>query len=242
MHPGPAIKRLRKQRDWRLEDLAARVEAVTGKPVNTGNLSRLERQTQGYSDELLQAVAQALGVAVARLFEDDQPSDLARDVAAPPYSSGTVFNKFLDDDEDSILVPRLEVQASAGHGSPRPEQDVVTGHMALSSSWVRRNLPDITSPMNLRLMTFHGNSMLETIGDGDPGLVDVGVREVSTDAIYVFSANDEIYVKTIQRIPGVGLKIISDNRTFDPYTITEETRGTIEILARVRWVWRGRKL
>lgn len=144
--------------------------------------------------------------------------------------------------EDVCAVPILEVRASMGAGEPRPGHDAVAGMMQLSQEWVRRNLPDITSPRNLRVITGYGNSMEPAFYDGDPMLVDIGVREARIDAIYVFAMNDELFIKTLQRIPGGGIKVISNNKTYEPYMIDEASRERVEILGRVCWVWNGRRL
>jgi phage repressor protein C with HTH and peptisase S24 domain len=253
MHPGPQIKRLRQEREWRLEDLASRMEKLLGKPVNTGNLSRLERMRQGYSDEVIQAAAQALEVEVAELFESSAQGDpiakraslrIARTAGEHRSSSmdtGQLLASYLPN-EEHIEVARLEVAASMGHGLARPGHDAIAGMMQLSAEWVRRNLPDITSPKNLRVITGYGNSMETTFFDGDPLLVDVGVREVRVDAVFVFAMDDELFIKTLQRIPGVGLKVISNNKTYEPYVVEESSKMQLEVLGRIRWVWNGRKL
>jgi phage repressor protein C with HTH and peptisase S24 domain len=124
---------------------------------------------------------------------------------------------------DVITVPRLEIRASMGAGALRPGHDAVAGTMQLSTEWIRRNLPDITSPKNLRVITGYGDSMETTFRDGDILVVDAGVREVRVDAIYVFSLDDELYVKTMQRVPGIGLRVISDNKKYEPYLLQEKT-------------------
>jgi phage repressor protein C with HTH and peptisase S24 domain len=253
MHPGPQIKRLRKEREWRLEDLATRMEKLLGKPVNTGNLSRLERKLQGYSNEVIQAAAEALEVEVAELFETGgQSPTLPKRASLRIARTGTeTRSSSLDVEqlmgtylptEEPVEVPRLEVAASMGAGISRPGHDAIAGMMQLSAEWIRRNLPDITAPKNLRVITGYGNSMETAFFDGDPLLVDIGVREVRVDAVYVFAMDDELFIKTLQRIPGIGLKVISNNKTYEPYVIEEAAKVQLEVLGRIRWVWNGRKL
>jgi phage repressor protein C with HTH and peptisase S24 domain len=84
--------------------------------------------------------------------------------------------------------------------------------------------------------------MEPTFRDGDILIVDTGVREVRIDTIYVFALDDELYVKTLQRVPGVGLRVISDNKKYETYLLEEETWRTLDVLGRVVWTWNGRKL
>lgn len=61
---GNTIRKLRKQKGLTLNQLATQIES------DVGNLSRLERDLQGYSDQMLSKIAGALDVPVATLFLD----------------------------------------------------------------------------------------------------------------------------------------------------------------------------
>jgi phage repressor protein C with HTH and peptisase S24 domain len=145
-------------------------------------------------------------------------------------------------DVPQVAVPRLEVRASMGAGELRHGIDAVVGKMELNVEWVRRHLPDVTATSNLRVITGIGDSMEPTFRDGDILLVDVGVHEVRIDAAYVFAIGDELFIKTLQRVPGSGLRVISDNKKYEPYVLNAETKEPVEIVGRVRWVWNGRKM
>lgn len=141
-----------------------------------------------------------------------------------------------------VSIPRLEIRASMGGGELRPGQDAIVGAMELSAEWVRRNLPDITSIANLRVITGYGDSMEPTFRDGDILIVDTGVREVRVDTIYVFALEGDLYVKTLQRLPSVGVRVISDNKKYDAFMLAEGSRTDVEVIGRVVWAWNGRKL
>jgi len=65
MNIGETIRRLRKSRHMTLLEVANIIES------DVGNLSRLERGRQGYSPELLERLAGALGVHVRDFFDSD---------------------------------------------------------------------------------------------------------------------------------------------------------------------------
>lgn len=163
---------------------------------------------------------------------------------APARSASLEAVAILDDLQpvDVITIPRLEIRASMGVGELRPGHDAVAGTMQLSTEWIRRHLPDISSPKNLRIITGRGDSMESTFRDGDILVIDAGVHDVRVDAIYVFSLHDELYVKTLQRVPGSGLRVISDNKKYEPYLLQEHNGQSLEVLGRVVWVWNGRKM
>jgi phage repressor protein C with HTH and peptisase S24 domain len=143
----------------------------------------------------------------------------------------------------SITIDVLDVRASMGGGLPAPEQETVIDSIKVPQNWVRENLPHITSPSNLKIITGYGDSMLGTFSHGDPLIVDTGVNEMRIDAVYVFAMHKELFIKRIQRLPNGAIKIISDNREkYDPITVTADERSAIQVLGRVVCAWNLRKL
>ncbi|WP_323954422.1 helix-turn-helix domain-containing protein [Aeromonas caviae] len=66
MKVGAKIRALRKERKMTISELATQVDS------DVGNISRLERDIQGFSPQLLSKIAEALRVPVAELFSDHQ--------------------------------------------------------------------------------------------------------------------------------------------------------------------------
>ena len=64
MKIGTKIRALRKQKGLTILQLATAIDS------DVGNISRLERNIQGYSESTLTKIAAALGVTVADLFSD----------------------------------------------------------------------------------------------------------------------------------------------------------------------------
>ncbi|MEW6353448.1 MAG: helix-turn-helix transcriptional regulator [Pseudomonadota bacterium] len=61
---GAVLRRLRLERGWTLMDVAHAVDS------DAGNISRLERGQQGYSPEMLGALADLFGVHLWELFKE----------------------------------------------------------------------------------------------------------------------------------------------------------------------------
>ncbi|MBV7439028.1 LexA family protein [Aeromonas caviae] len=79
MKVGAKIRALRKERKMTISELATQVDS------DVGNISRLERDIQGFSPQLLSKIADALGVPVAKLFSDDpQPTQHQNMTIASP--------------------------------------------------------------------------------------------------------------------------------------------------------------
>lgn len=72
---GQAIRALRKSQNLTLLELA---NAAGSDP---GNISRLERGLQGYSDEMLKNVCDALGVKIHKLYEMIESPHKAEEIA-----------------------------------------------------------------------------------------------------------------------------------------------------------------
>lgn len=65
MSVGANIRRIRKQRGLTILEVATEIGS------DVGNISRLERGVQGYSDDTLNKLARALGVSVGDFFESE---------------------------------------------------------------------------------------------------------------------------------------------------------------------------
>lgn len=83
-HPGHYIRQWRKKRGLSLRKLAARMEIEPGVPLMShANLGRIEIGEQPYTQDLMEALSDALGVSVPMLIEvnpevDGQVIDLMR--------------------------------------------------------------------------------------------------------------------------------------------------------------------
>lgn len=217
MNVGANIRRIRKEKKMTLEDVATKID------TDTGNLSRIERGLQSYTDEGLKRIARALGVPVPDFFVEQSTAHYAVARSA------------------RITVPVFDVEASMGMGRAQPENETVIGNLQLSEQWVRRNL-NVTSPTNLAMISAYGDSMSPTFSDGDVLFIDRGVNTISLDAVYVFSLNNELFIKRVQRKMDGTVVIKSDNPLYDPHVVKNDDRDSLQILGRVLWAWNGKKL
>lgn len=227
MSVGANIRRIRKSKGMTLEQVALAAK------TDTGNLSRLERGGQGYTDAGLKLIAKALGVPVSQFFAEDDEH-----VAEPP----TPYAVRQRTKPETLRVLHFEAPASMGGGLPVPERDTILDRIDLNSAWVRTNLPDVSNPANLTFITGYGDSMEKTFFDGDILFVDRGTRELKIDAVYVFTLDAELYIKRLQRMPDGAVKIISDNKKYESFNVTNGKRGSMQILGRVVGAWNWHRL
>jgi hypothetical protein len=155
-----------------------------------------------------------------------------------PYSPITAMSH-----RAAYLIPIYGDEGSMGHGKEAPrEESTVVGGLQISKEWVRRNLPDITAPTNLAVITGLGDSMTPTFNDGDILLVDRGITSIKLDAVYVLEREGEIFVKRLQRRLNGDLVIQSDNQVLRPDVVANGDLGAVSIKGRVVYAWNGKRL
>lgn len=133
------------------------------------------------------------------------------------------------------LIPRLDIQASAGNGRVALHEEPLE-YLAFQADWLRgRGI----NPGSARILTARGDSMEETIRDGDILLVDTSIDRVRDNSIYVVIYGDMVLVKRIHgRING-SLQLISDNPRYPPEEVSAAEVDQLNIAGRVMWFGRS---
>lgn len=146
-------------------------------------------------------------------------------------------------DKNFVLIPHLDIAASMGPGKAAPNMHIeVIRDMTVHLDWLRMQGLTFSKIDNLAIISGDGDSMSGTFTDGDALLVDRGITEVRTDAIYVFTLDGDLYIKRLQRITGGQLRMISDNPIYPPIIIDESMIDRMHIQARVLLAWNAKKL
>lgn len=133
------------------------------------------------------------------------------------------------------LIPRLDIQASAGNGRVAVSEEPLE-YLAFQANWLRgRGI----NPAAARVLTARGDSMEETIRDGDVLLVDTSIDRVLDNSIYVVVYGDMVLVKRIHgRING-SLQLISDNPRYPAEEVAKGEVDDLKIAGRVMWFGRS---
>ncbi|MEE4349797.1 MAG: S24 family peptidase [Pacificimonas sp.] len=141
---------------------------------------------------------------------------------------------------DFLLVPYFsDIGASAGAGALATDgAEMAEAALAFRQDWIDRLSPGNVE--DLSIIKVQGDSMLPTLGDGDPILVDSGDRfERLRDGIYVMRIEDTLIVKRVTRTPtGRVVRVTSDNPVYPD--VGDCDPSDIELIGRVIWV--GRQL
>ena len=213
---------------------------VDGEALEAGGKLR-----QGY-----RAVAAATGLGeeyIYQLYSGRKPNvsaDSAKAIARA-YSNGRPLSWF-DESMPDLLVNEKEVTlhqyntgGSMGQGLRLVDQPGNIKSWQVDKEWIRMNVKHHTSDANLCIVTGFGDSMLGMFCPGDPLLVDRGVTTCDFDGVYFFRVGDEGFIKRLQRIPGEGVLVISENPRYRDWTIKPDM--DFQILAKVLKVWESKQ-
>ena len=178
------------------------------------------------SEDDRRKLAAHFGIAERLLGGPEEPRGLSVLARNDPAAGAT----------DYVLIPTLDIGASAGSGAiPDGENPIAT--LAFQSHWVRT----IASgrPEALSVIRVEGDSMLPTLADGDQIVVDTDDRERLRDGIYVLRTDDALLVKRLSVNPATRrLSIKSDNSAYPSWDDCDP--ATVAVIGRVVWV--GRRL
>lgn len=138
---------------------------------------------------------------------------------------------------DIVINQYHDIRGAMGNGLVlRGESGQITG-WKVTPEWLNKNVPSNTGNKNLAIVTGFGDSMRGMFNSGDPLLVDAGVKNLEYDGVYFFRIGDEGFIKTLQRIPGEGIRVISENKKYETWTITKDM--DFEVFGRVLKVWKS---
>ncbi|MES2187295.1 MAG: S24 family peptidase [Pseudomonadota bacterium] len=139
-----------------------------------------------------------------------------------------------------VVIREYNTGGKMGDGLVLKEQPGVIQSWQVSEEWVRKNVPYYTAVGNLAIVTGFGDSMLGMFNPGDPLLVDTGITKADVDGVYFFRVGDEGFIKRLQRIPGEGIVVISENHKYRDWTIKKGM--DFQVFAKVLKAWRGENL
>ncbi|QLH62281.1 XRE family transcriptional regulator [Serratia symbiotica] len=217
MKVGEKIRQIRKAKKMTILELA------TAAGSDVGNISRLERGKQGYSDLILRKIADALAIPISELFSTEADSDAA-DLYSIKSLSGSGRNSL-------YRVDVLEVYASAGNGAYTG--DVV--EIIHSIEYVPEHAKMLfgNRPQgSVMLINVRGDSMMGTLEPGDLIFVDVRTNVFDGDGIYVFDFNGDTFVKRLQKVK-YELKVLSDNKAYEAWSISPDEMEMLHIQGKV---------
>ncbi|NWD65748.1 S24 family peptidase [Pseudomonas sp. IPO3774] len=228
------------------DDVARRIEAIEGLPrgwfdsISPGeSITPAEELTS--SDHAGETSAQTAADQIKQMLSKVKGlTSTARDriIAAADESSNVITVDFSRPGQvgDEVWIAHYDVRAAMGGGQIPHEYPEMLQDIRVSPKHLRDLGVTFKEHFHLKMITGWGQSMAPTIKDRDPLLVDITIREFTGDGIYLFSHDEMLYVKRLQKKGKDRFKMISDNKHHDPEDIRVDDT---HILARVLYVWNG---
>jgi phage repressor protein C with HTH and peptisase S24 domain len=234
---GKTIREARLAKGWTLEKL----EAESG--VARGTISALENRDSSRS-AYFPRLAEALGVPLADLYSVSEDGvtllevktgdALRAEEARAAYGLTPILAWEHEEDlppGDFVLVPRLDVHLSAGHGHEQVEIDFAEKTpIAFRADWIREQR---LRPKKLAAMKASGDSMEPRIHDGDLLAIDTSQTSIIDGKVYALWYDGGERVKRLYRLPGGGIRIQSDNPRHGTIELGPDYAGHVRIIGRV---------
>ena len=121
----------------------------------------------------------------------------------------------------------METRLSAGGGSFVLNEAVET-YYAYRKQFINRIA---TSPKNVILACATGNSMENTLYDGDTVMIDTGRRTIEDGRIFAIRLGEVIALKRLSLLPNGRVLVISDNR--EEYAAYEAGIKDLHVIGKV---------
>lgn len=133
------------------------------------------------------------------------------------------------------MVPELELGYSMGGGSVFTEYKQ-SGFLPFQRDWLKNIIRGHFS--EVFVARGEGDSMGNTIFDGDIVLIDTAQRDITQqDRIWALSYGELGMIKRVRRLPGGTYRIMSDNPAVADFDASD---GEMYVVGRVCWI--GRKM
>ena len=189
-------------------------------------MNHYESGKRAPNSELLSQIAKTLDCDPGWLLTGEGQAEKKGAHSSEPMSSSTL--------NDFVLVPRYNIEASAGGGSVIHSEQIVD-HLAFKASWVSKELG--ADPKNLLLIHSIGDSMEPTLRSGDLLLVDRNKARMKGDGIYLINFDDGLMVKRLEWMMDGTVVIRGDNTSVSrEQKLTAIEMEKLHLLGRVVWV------
>jgi phage repressor protein C with HTH and peptisase S24 domain len=195
---GSTIRALRKERGLTLNQLAAEIGS------DVGNLSRLERDQQGYSDQTLGRIAKALNVPMAALFAEDEEQrallinpEQKRELPLDTYSPVEVVDI---EDPQLTVIPEVRLRLTAGISGVEVEPEPFDGsRTTVPTDWLLKRGYRRDKLVAVRV---RGESMEPALYEGDLVIVNLADTKLVAGEVYAVNYEGEPVIKRLIRDAG----------------------------------------
>lgn len=145
---------------------------------------------------------------------------------------GTPFENDVMPSKECITIERIHINPSCGSGTVVMGEAEVTP--VLLGKKLLQNIFRVSNIEALKVFTATGDSMEDTIYDGDDVLVDTSCDNYTNGGVFVIEKFGEWFIKRLRLKFDGSLEIISDNtRKYQPEVVTLDSGIDINIKGKV---------
>lgn len=204
--------------------------------VSQSTIGNLEAGTR-LSARRLPQIADVLGVSPLWLAEGSgavEISSLPSPASKPIYVRPIITYDSVDElpPETTVLITRIDVAFSTGDGRENwyiEEKEP----LPFQTDYIKRL--DV-KPANLVAVKIKGNSMEPRLFDQDTILVDRrNTRIPANGGVFALVYAGEMLVKRLFPSPDGGVRVISDNKDYEPFSVAPEHLESVEVVGRVKY-------
>lgn len=154
---------------------------------------------------------------------------------SPDQVSEPLDRPYHSDDPDTILIPLFEARPAAGSGNHVLRERPATA-LPFSRTWLRSI--DL-GPQDAAVLKVQGDSMEPALRHGEMVFLDTkAAQEAISAGIWVFSINNQLFVKRLDPRPDGEVLAHSDNPNYSSFSVDLES-PSFKLIGRV--VWAGRR-
>jgi phage repressor protein C with HTH and peptisase S24 domain len=194
--------------------------------VSLPTMNHYESGKRAPNSELLSQISKTLGCDPGWLLTGEgqaEKKEVLQNETIPSFALN-----------DFVLVPRYNIESSAGSGSVIHSEQIVD-HLAFKASWVSKELG--TDPKHLLLIHSIDDSMEPTFRSGDLFLVDRNKARIKGDGIYLIKFDDGLIVKRLEWMMDGTVIIRGDNTSVSrEQNLTAIEMEKLHLIGRVVWV------
>ena len=197
---------------WLLDQFETRKEA--------GKIARI---TAEYLPSYIKAKANPRFASIARLAA-------AKNVSLDWLATGNGSQWTSEPEPEGYVAVELQREAGARFGV-----DEAPAQIMFARPWLKTLTG--AAPEELRLVVHRGKSNEPVIRDGDLLLVDIRVKRIAEDGLYVFPRGEQYLARFVEHLFDDTIAVKPKHPDFGTQTLSKEEAAKLPVLGRV--LWRG---
>ncbi|MCZ4059176.1 chromophore lyase [Pantoea sp. LMR881] len=134
--------------------------------------------------------------------------------------------------KNGFRVDSLDIGQKTAAGIPARDEFVETIQAIEYGQDEARVLFNGRPAENIRLIAINNDSMSDTFAPRDQLFVDISVRMFDGDGIYIFTLDDQLYLKRLQ-LQHKKIAVISDNKRYETWYLSRDEVDSLKVLAKV---------